>query len=490
MRRFLLVLLFGASCFAATTTPGDPLNRDNPRTAVTSFLEACHNKDYAKASQYLDLSRLSLAARAREGQQLAQDLESLLNADAEFDPVRLSQKPEAPEGGLETIATVKKDDKSYPLQLKLETQKTGPAIWLFAAQTVGILPKLAPLPSTESVIAARLPRFLVANTLRGTPIWIWLVLVFSALIIAGLVRLIAAISLRVLAGPHWHGVHAWLEPALVLVGVACLRVIEEMLVPTALAREDVGEFLVLVAVAAVGWAVINLTEVFLTRLDAVLDPRQRIVSHSLIYLARRTSRVVVLVFGAIFVLDAWGFSMTTILAGLGVGGIAVALAAQQTIANVFGGVSVIGDHPVMVGDFGSFGGVVGQVDDIGLRSTRIRTLSRTVVSIPNSLFAGMNLENYSLRDKILFNPTLSVKRSTPKAQIDAVMHLIGDLLKQDGRVQTVPTTVRITGITAAAFSVEVFCYVRTADADEFYKIASDLYMKIDDQLTKQGVELV
>ncbi len=93
-------------------------------------------------------------------------------------------------------------------------------------------------------------------------------------------------------------------------------------------------------------------------------------------MGRRTAKVAIFVIAAIIVLDNWGYNMTTMIAGLGVGGIAIALAAQGTIANVFGGVSVIGDHPVMVGDFGIFGGVLGTVEDIGMRSTRVRTLTK------------------------------------------------------------------------------------------------------------------
>ncbi|MCU1292076.1 MAG: hypothetical protein JWP08_926, partial [Bryobacterales bacterium] len=221
-----------------------------------------------------------------------------------------------------------------------------------------------------------------------------------------------------------------------------------------------------------------------------LDHSQRIVSHSLNYLGRRASRAIIAILAAIEVLNYWGFNMTTIIAGLGVGGIAVALAAQQTIANVFGGVAVISDHPVMVGDFGSFGGLQGTVEDIGMRSTRIRTLTRTIVSIPNSSFASMNLENFSLRDKILFNPTLQIKRATSKDQLTRCMRAIGDLLKHDKRVEVGPTPLRISGLSAAYFALEIFAYVLTPDINQAYQIEADLFLSINEILSQQGVELV
>jgi MscS family membrane protein len=225
------------------------------------------------------------------------------------------------------------------------------------------------------------------------------------------------------------------------------------------------------------------------RLDRRLDQRQRVVSHSVVYLGRRTLKAVISVFAAILVLDNWGFNMTTIIAGLGVGGIAVALAAQQTIANVFGGVSVIGDAPAMVGDFGNFGGVIGTIEDIGLRSARVRTLNRTVVSIPNSAFAGMNLENYAVRDRILFNPTFTVKRATSKEQIRQLINNLGDMLEKNKQVTTGPTPVRIGAYSAASFTIEVFAYVLTLDIDEYYKHQAELYLAIDEVVTSSGVEL-
>jgi MscS family membrane protein len=101
----------------------------------------------------------------------------------------------------------------------------------------------------------------------------------------------------------------------------------------------------------------------------------------------------------------------------------------------------------------------------------------------------MNLENYSLRDKILFNPTLPVKRATEKANIDLLVSELEKLLRGDKRIEAVPTPVRISGLTTAAFNLELFCYVLTADIDEFYRIGSELYLKIDNVLAAASVEL-
>ena len=492
--------LLAPSLLSAAAPPGDPLHRENPRAAVTAFLEACHQRDYTKASQYLDLARIPPRVRAQQAPQLAKDLESLLNSATSFDVLQLSQNPEGnlsddSNPDIEHVTTITANSLHATLDLEHNHPATGPAIWLFSAETTAEIPKLVPIPSTESKIEARLPRFLVTTLLLDSPLWKWIALVLFALVLFALVRLLVHLVNRGLRSLRFAqtGTLAWIsaiiDPFLVLLGVLVFRLSEEFVVPAALSRLFIGRALLLVVVASFAWGLINLLDYLIVRLDRALDRRQRVVSRSVIYLGRRAVKTLIAIFAAILILDNWGFNMTTIIAGLGVGGIAVALAAQQTIANVFGGVSVIGDAPVMVGDFGNFGGVIGTVEDIGLRSARVRTLARTLVSIPNSSFAGMNLENYALRDKILFNPTFSVKRTNSKDHIRQLLTALADMLKQRQEIQLGPTPVRISAYSAASFTIEIFAYVLTPDIDEYYKHQAELYLAIDDVIASAGVEL-
>jgi MscS family membrane protein len=154
----------------------------------------------------------------------------------------------------------------------------------------------------------------------------------------------------------------------------------------------------------------RVVDVLADRVMTRLDPRERAVSYSVAPLLVRFVKICIFCFAILFVLTAWGYNTTTILAGVGVGGLAVALAAQKTIENLFGGIALISDRPVLVGDLCQFGGQLGTVEDIGLRSTRIRTLDRTLVTIPNSQFSTMTLENYSKRDRMWFHPALHLHR--------------------------------------------------------------------------------
>src|SRR5205823_10516921 len=132
------------------------------------------------------------------------------------------------------------------------------------------------------------------------------------------------------------------------------------------------------------WFFANAVDMVIEEVRLRLIARRSMLSRSALPLVSRVVKVTIFVFAVTAVIGSWGYNTSTILAGLGIGGIAIALAAQKTIENLFGGVAVVSDRPVAVGDFCKFGDRVGTVEDIGLRSTRVRTLDRTLVSIPNA----------------------------------------------------------------------------------------------------------
>jgi MscS family membrane protein len=490
----------GSAQTAAAKT--DTLGRDNPRSAVTGFLEACGDRDYQQASQYLDLSAIAAQNRAQRGPALAQQLEAILNSDSHFSVLRLSRDPNGDQTddadiNREHIAAITLG--SSPVTLDMERTPLspgGPQVWLFSRDTVAAIPKLAH-SATPPAIAKYLPPFFSSIQIAETPLWKWLALILAALLLLAvsrqLDRLLAVITRIAAARLHIAPYVPWflaiVEPVRVMLSLVVFRLALEVVGPAAIARLYIGRAAQVLLVCSVAWCLIRLVELFLGRVEAKLDTRRRFASRSMLHLGRRTANATIVVLAALLVLSNWGYNTATLVAGLGVGGIAIALAAQQTLANVFGGVSIIGDHPVGIGEFGKFGELIGTVEDIGMRSTRIRTLNRTVVSVPNSSFAGYNLENYSSRDKVLFNPTLSIKRTTPEDQVLHLVESLRKLLAANQLVECVPTPVRVTGLAAAALSVEIFCYVRTAEIDKFYTVQGDLLLAINRALQEANVEL-
>ena len=166
-----------------------------------------------------------------------------------------------------------------------------------------------------------------------------------------------------------------------------------------------------------------------------------------------------MIVGVFAVLSTLGFSMSTALAGLGIGGIAIAFAAQKTLENLFGGVSVLGDEAIRVGETCRFGDRIGTVEDISLRSTRIRTPERTELSIPNGSLATMNIENFSRRDKVLFNTNIRVRLETSPDQVRYLLAEVRKLLYEHPKVETEGARIRFVGFEEGALTLEISSYI-------------------------------
>jgi MscS family membrane protein len=240
---------------------------------------------------------------------------------------------------------------------------------------------------------------------------------------------------------------------------------------------------------AVAWAGAVVTDIVAERWRNRLDPRVRAMTYSVLPLGQQIFKMFLYLIAVLALLSAWGYNTTTLLAGLGVGGLAIALAAQKTIENLFGGISVIGDRPVLVGDFCRFGNRVGTVTHIGLRSTRIRTLDRTIVSVPNGQFSSMELENFSARDKIWFHQTLRLRRNTTLDQLRQVLSEVQDILQHHTKVEVGSIPVRFTGIGEYSLDIEVFAYVLTSDFDAFLGIQQELLLDIMHAVEDAGTSL-
>ena len=209
-------------------------------------------------------------------------------------------------------------------------------------------------------------------------------------------------------------------------------------------------------------------------------------SASVLRLLRRLIDGLVLFAGLLFILYHFSINVTAALAGLGVGGIAVALAAQKTLENVIGGVSLIADQAVRAGDFLNLADVQGTVEEVGLRSTKIRTLDRTLVSLPNGQIANMKLETISARDKFWFHPVVGLKYETTSAQLRSVLANVREFLARHPDID--PESVRVRFIRLGAFSLEVdfFAYAFASDWSGFLKVQEELLFGIMDVIQEAG----
>ncbi|HSJ95602.1 MAG TPA: mechanosensitive ion channel family protein, partial [Myxococcota bacterium] len=239
-------------------------------------------------------------------------------------------------------------------------------------------------------------------------------------------------------------------------------------------------------VVIVTWMLFRLVDAAEHALEQRTRTRGQPSARALLVMGRRTAKALLVAIAFLATLQNFGVNVTGLLAGLGVGGLAVALAAQKSLENLFGGVTLIGDQPVRVGDFCRFGDRVGTVEDIGLRSTRIRTLGRTVVTVPNSEFSSMAIENFAKRDRFWFHPALGLRYETTPEQLRYVLVELRKLLYAHPKVSAEPARVRFLGFGSSSLDLEVFAYVLARDFDEYLEVSEDLNLRIMDVVAAAG----
>ena len=323
------------------------------------------------------------------------------------------------------------------------------------------------------------------------PLWKWLSAFLATLVAAGL----AWLAWR--AGREWDRRCAELdvawrigEPAAALCAIAVLAGLEMFLervvlfrerpgVATSVAIDAVGYLLlawfVATGIAGIGKAVVRLFASGAGSLDAAL--------------IRLCFRILSITGALLVLLHAaaeFGIGITPIIAGLGVGGLAVALAIRPTLENIVGGFVLFADKPVRVGEFCSFGDKMGTVEKIGLRSTRVRGLDRTVITVPNTDFAQMQIVNFTRRDMNLFQCKIGLRYETTPDQLRYVVAKIRKLLIQHSKVSPDPARVRLSEFGNSAYVLEVFAFVLAADWGEFLAIKEDLNLRIAEIVRDAG----
>lgn len=212
-------------------------------------------------------------------------------------------------------------------------------------------------------------------------------------------------------------------------------------------------------------------------------------SRALVSLFGRVARFALVGFGVLAVLSELGYSVTSVLAGLGIGGIALALGAQKTLENVFGAFALAVDQPIREGELVRVEDFLGTVESIGLRSTRIRTADRTIISIPNGKLADMRLESYAARDRIRLTLTLGLEWGTSAAQLKDVMSACRQVLQAQPTLWPDSAAVNFVGLGTSTMDVEINAWFATANFDEFRGIREAVLLGFLEAVEKAGTRL-
>ena len=367
-------------------------------------------------------------------------------------------------------------------------------IWLISSDTLTKVPELYDQVEARRV-ETRLPKWMVQHQLAGMPLWQWfglILLIPLAAAVSWLVLVVLQIPLRWWARRHGQSElesRAVSGAAWLLVGTLIHSILAAYLGMPLLQRHYYTQVTEVAVIIGTNWILWRVIRWFMRRVRNRALARGHGGTGSLMLLGERLVKAFIFVMAVFFVLGVLGFNLTTALAGLGIGGLAIGFGAQQTIANLFGGVSVLGDEVIRVGDVCKFGDRTGTVEDIGLRSTRVRTEERTLLAIPNGTVATINVENLSRRDKMLFKTVLGLHLDTSQQRLRSVLSEIRRVLGSNPKIENRTIRVRLVELGSSALSVELACYVLTREFDEFAAVREGVLLQIMNLVEDSGAKL-
>ncbi len=503
----LLVALASAAPVAAQTGADAPapivghvdrLERQTPRSSLHGYLTAAREGDDSTAAEYLDLSRMSPEERAERGPELARKFKTVLDRTLWVELEALSDEPEGVEDDelpefRDRVGVIRTDTGAVNVFVDRVDGPDDAPIWKISATTVERIPALYE-EFGYGPLGEWLPEHFFTLSLLEIQLWQWiglLALVFVAYLFAwfaaraalGVVRPLVARSDSTLDDRLLEVIA---PPAQLLVGLGLFTAGSRLLGLALPAQNFFRGLEKTLAVLAFTWLMFRLVDLFSSWMSTRLKSQGRPSATAVLPMGRRLAKGVLGLLAFLAVLQNLGVNVTGLLAGLGFGGLAFALAAQKTLENAFGGVTVLADQPVRVGDFCRFGDRVGTVEDIGLRSTRVRTLERTVVTVPNAEFSTLQLENFAPRDRFWFHPRIGLRYETTPGQIRYVLVELRRMLYAHPAVDPDPARVRFVGFGASSLDIDFFVYVNAADYAGFLEVAEDLNLRVMDIIERAG----
>jgi len=489
---FGLILLQPLAAQSSKAEPAaDPLGRSTPQGTVMGLIDAAKEHNLERAAEYLDST-----LEPRKRQELARELGIVLDRKLIATPASLRENADDRGDSLTPnrarVGFV--DTAAGQIEVVLKRVQRGPdeAIWLFSSDILQKIP--AAYAEVEPLaIEAYVPAPLRTARWLSIPLYRWIGIIFSI----PLMFFVASLSSRLLTallGPllrritREHDDHNLKT----IVGPLRLQMLALFFYGVSFVAVSFGARRLWIHIAGT-LTVIALCWLALMLMDEVaavtLRRSQRLNrpgDTALVRLLTRMSKAAAVVIAGLVLLYLSGVDLTAVLTGLGVGGLAIGFGAQKTIENLFGGIMVISDQPVNVGDQCRIGEFSGIVEDIGLRSTRIRTADRTVVSIPNGHLANMSLENFAVRDRIRFHQTIGLHCQTTADQLRAVLTGIRRLLEAHPRVESASAATRFIRIGSASLDVEISAYVLERDPGAFLAVQEELLLGIMEIIDASG----
>lgn len=463
----------------------DNLGRDTPRSSFIGFLTLTEKFDYEGAALYMDLRNLPRAAREYSGEELARQLDFIIKRGMKINVDHLSKKVTGQVvDGLpdyrDELGRLVSDDGEQVLYMQRVPGMDDNFIWKISNASIAIVPELYDYfsyPDWVENIRDRLPE---DAGFLGIELFKWVIVIGAGLITGPIFWLIGFALSWLFSKPgsplHLPIRRLFTRPlTLLAIMLVTGKLLKELgLGATAQALVETKTLMTIVIV----WIIFSLIDLARAKRRETFIAEGRSDAHILGRPMANALKLFILLVAMLVWLSNTGIDISTLLAGLGVGGIALALALQKPIEDLLGAISIYSQQPIVTGDLCKYGGILGRIEEIGLRTTRIRTLNNTLVSVPNCLIAHGAIENYSAREKMLYHPELPLRYDTSREQMQAIIDAISEMASEHDGVISKSVRIRFTEFSENSMIIKARIYVDTSDFSTYLQVVTELNMGI------------
>ncbi|MFM1824012.1 MAG: hypothetical protein RI967_2278, partial [Planctomycetota bacterium] len=466
-----------------TKSPSAVRDQRTPRNAVFLFLSLAREGRWSEAARCIEEPAAGWAALGGE-ERLARAFKLVLDERLWVD---LGAIPDAvDERSPWLLGTVVEGELELPVEL---VRTDGE--WRFAARALEGTPAMARALGVWWV--AGLPGFLTDTQFAEIQLWQWIALAAIAIVgvvlgvlVSRIVRRGAELGSARGFGAVAASVAAFAAPAGFLLSLLAMRLAQPALALSVPARASVGLGTRAAMVFVVAWAVARWLRAMSVVLEARLEARGIGDATSIVRVGRVVAVALVYLLGVSAALQVFGLDLSAVVAGLGIGTAAIALASQQTLGNLFGGASVLADRVLVPGDTCQIGGVVATVEKIGIRSTQLRTADRTLLVVANGDLAQSRIEKMSARDAFRLSTVLGLRYETPAATMEAVVADLRARLAADALVDPDSIRVHFLAFNSSSLDIDLKANFRTTDALEYRNAVERLNLDILGIVERRG----
>ncbi|WP_227430587.1 mechanosensitive ion channel family protein [Psychrobacter sp. I-STPA6b] len=472
----------------------DPFGRQTPRGTVQGFIRALSDNDPTLAANYLHLSPNDNVNETVRQVQLALDTGGRLQTDLQISGSPAGNMADRLPPNQEKVGTVSRDEHTIDLILERRIAEHGNHYWQFSDGTIRAIKRAgfeaqSTLVDRYTLTPLEGRKFYGYNLADIVAVFLLaLTCCFIAYLLVGVLYLLLKLVYPYIRRkPLPVDAKVILPLALVVTSMILTEVMVYAGVSVTV-REPVSRIKDIVAWFALTWLLLRVIDAVFNRAERLSYRRNHTERVSILSLLRKLVKAILLIFAMIFIFGNLGFDLTTGIAALGVGGLALALGAQKMIENLVGSVVVVADQPVRVGDYCKFGDQEGTVVDIGIRSTRIRTLNRTVVTVPNGDFSSLRIENFAQRDMFSFLHNLYIKRTTDTAVLQQLIVGLNEFIDEHELTNSEWNQVRLAELRQDCFVIELRAYINAQGAADFYDKQTQLLLDVLAKVEAYGAE--